>query len=44
MDPLFVLGVVAIVAVAVFAVYRGTRDKDSSIEPRNGPGGGGRGR
>ena len=44
MDPLFVGGVVLIVAVAIFAVYRATRDKDNTIEPGSGGGGGGGGR
>lgn len=41
MDPLFVGGVVLIVCVAIFAVYRATRDKDNTIEPGTGGGGGG---
>lgn len=44
MDPLFVFGVVAVVACGVFIVYRATRDKDTSIKPRTGGGGGGRGK
>ena len=42
MDSLFVFGVIAIVGVAVFAVYRSRRDRNSTIEPRTGGGGGGK--